>query len=261
VRASVNRLKPTTGKPVRRSRAVRKREDKRKHKGAAPKPPDRGHKANCISTSGKGNQPWNIIKMPIKRCNVKSLNVLTSKAWLKTSTAPVAVSYLPYIDRLGKFTGMSTYRCNLQPQSYISTVITTIHRRLHFWVVRKQSRSEYNKRQTLLLKCAAYYALSKNAYFWDRVLFLSKDLAKNWRTISRILHQYSQKLDDNKWFVYGHVCLQTQWLTSRALRPRDKSAFNGMKFMYTAQSRVDVHEIMSNDYDYLWHSYIGMSQL
>lgn len=256
----MNRPTTMTGKG-RRSRQIRRRRDRRKQRCVfAPGPNDR-NKPNCISMSGNGNQEWNISKLPKRKSKVKSLNLLTSKAWIKTSQFPNSDAFLPYIDRVGKFTGMATYRCNLTPQGYIATVITTIHRRLRLWIVRHQSLSEYNKRQSLMLKAAAYYALSKNVYFWDRILFLSKELSRNWRTISKVLHRYTAKLDEHKWFVYGHVCMQTQWLTLRALRPRDKSAYSDREFMYK-RSDLGSHAHTSDiDYDYLWHSYVEMSQL
>lgn len=204
---------------------------------------------------------WQIRKLPRKLSAIKAINMRSSKRWIKTLPCPGTVSYLPFISKTGKFTGTNLYKCSLQPQSYISIVITTIYRRLRFWCLRKNNIKDVNIMQNILLKCAAYYALSKNDYFINRVLALSRqNLRENKDLISKILHFYTSKLDDHKWFVYGHVCLQTQWLTSRALRPRDKSAFHDMGFLFRSGITGDKERVQFG-YDSIWHCFINISQI
>jgi hypothetical protein len=76
------------------------------------------------------------------------------------------------------------------------------------------------------------------------------------------LHRNVTKLDAHKWFVYGHVCLQTQWLTSRALRPRDKSNFTkDHSFIIPESIRGSESMIRRLEYDSIWSSFIRMHQV
>lgn len=256
-RAPRNRLEP---KRVQSIRKKTEKNSKKKGKGPFPRRSPRDTSAECVSLTGKGSRPWEIRQLPVKRSKAKGLNLLTSKAWLKSERFAQTSSYLPLIDKLGRYTGTVLYRTSMTPQGFISTVVSTILRRLKFLIInRGNTIFEYRKRQNVLLRCASYYALSKNSYFWDRILALTKDLGANWRTISSLVHRFSSKLDDHKWFVHGHVCLQTQWLTSRALRPRDKSTLNGRAFMYTTPRRGAREN--SSDFNHLWHTFWGMSQM
>lgn len=80
------------------------------------------------------------------------------------------------------------------------------------------------KRQPLLTKLAAYYALSKNHYLWGRVIALLRDLRKNATLLHRILLYFTSKLSANLRFVFNQVSSETKWLFSRTERPlcRDK---------------------------------------
>lgn len=219
--------------------------------------------ANCVVSGFPGTyKAFEVRTLPVDKFKIKGLNMLTSKRWISHQRFPTADVELPLIDRLGRYTGGVLYKCSLQPQSYISVVISTIFRRVKTRLLRTNHISEVNKRQNILLKCCAYYALTKNNYFFDRFTALSKNLADGWRTIKSILHRNVIKLDAHKWFVYGHVCLQTQWLTSRALRPRDKSNFTkDHPFIIPESIRGSESMIRRLEYDSIWSSFIRMHQV
>lgn len=255
-------------RPPKRSRAIikRNRDAGRVHNSKEGGQGPRKHRnsLNLIALAGPGQSGRDVEIRTVKsRHHARGVNFLTSSRWIDTLKHPGVPVDLPFIDKYGKFTGTNVYRANLSPQGFISVVVSTIFRRISFWSRSHNNIHQHNIRQSLLLKCAGYYALSKNSYFWNRILALSKDLRKNYRTISRLLHRYSHKLDAHKWFVYGHVCLQTQWLTSRALRPRDKSAFNNSEEDFTIPSSVRGRddEVTRFKYDAVWTSFSGMSQL
>jgi hypothetical protein len=250
---------------LKRSKAVvrRNKKDPRRSKTKV-EPSKKSSNLNLISLDREGGgKDYEIRLLPKKRHLARGVNLLTSERWIKTPKAFKPSVKLPYIDVRGKFTGTNLYQCDLTPQGYISTVISTILRRVKFWVLRRNSISEWNKRQNILLKCSAYYAMTKNVYFWDRILALTKSLGRNWKSISSLLHSVSSKLDDHKWFVYGHVCLQTQWLTSRAVRPRDKSAHLIEKdcFLLPISIRGRKEEIARFSYDSVWQCFVSISQI
>jgi hypothetical protein len=218
-----------------------------------------------LSTSYNSRQ-WEVKAMPAKRHLVKGVNLRASSRWITTQRFPTSVVDFPFIDKVGKFTGTTLYRCTLPPAAYISSVIATVYRRLKFFCTRSltsNSIGDWNKRQNILLRCCAYYSLTKNHYFWDRVLVLTKNISKNYKLISRIVHSFASKLDAHTWFVYGHVCLQTQWLTSRALKPRDKSAVrNKFTFMSPNPHRVrDMGGERRFEYDAVWKAFVKTSQM
>lgn len=202
---------------------------------------------------------WQIRKLP-RPSHAIAVNVKNNNRWLTSCKFPTGDSHLPLINRLGKFTGCALYKCNLQPSAYLSTVISTVYRRLFFHTIRYNNIHVVHSRQNLLLKVAAYYVLTKNSYSMDRFIFLTKKLRENTKLISSILHSLCSKLDAHKWFVYGHVCLQTKWLTSRALRPRDKSALiKSYSFMLPTQCGAEY--IRKLEYDSVWYTFYEVSQI
>lgn len=251
----------------RRSPAIRRRtrktDEKKVRRGKRKHQQSRQANFLCLDRD-RGGVPFKVRQMPANRPSVLGVNVLTSKAWIKTPP-PVRVPVsIPYIDRWGKFTGAACYTSVQTPQGFMSIVISTLFRRLKFWTLRKNSLGEFNKRQAILLKACGYYALTKNDWFWNRILALTRvSLCDRWRTIKSLLHSVSHKLDAHTWFVYGHVCLQTQWLTSRALRPRDKSAFSKSEDNFTipAQLLGKGDEIGRFAYTAVWSCFSNMHTL
>jgi len=146
-----------------------------------------------------------------------------SKRWY-TQRDLVKSSYvIPYIDKLGAFTGhdLATVRCS--PSQYVATVTATILDRLRKRATQYNNHKVVNKHRSLLTGAAYYYSISKNSWFLDRVLALLKNLEENQRIIWKILKKFLCTLDENKRFVYSQVYFQTNWLYTRALAPRDKS--------------------------------------
>jgi len=250
---------------VRGRKDTRKRKYKSPPKGGRPVSAKEKKGLNFVTLDNKRHGvPMEVRNLPKQKHRVKAIHLLTSRAWIDTPRSANSEVYLPFIDRVGKYTGTVLYKADMSPQGYMSTVISTIFRRLKFWVLRRSKLHEWNIRQNLMLKCSAYYAITKNSYFWDRILALTKtSISKAWRTVSSLLHSVSSKLDEHKWFVYGHVCLQTQWLTHRALRPRDKSAYNSSKENFTLpisiRGRGD--EISAFGFDSVWSCFTGMHQI
>jgi len=262
--------------PTKNPAGVARRHPQLEHRGTSYAPHDRiskkilkdraeklkkSPKLNLVSI-GKPGIEWEIRKLPKKRSNVKGLNMLTSLAWIDCPKFPTGSVELPLINRWGKYTGENLYSSTLQPQQFISTVVSTTFRRLKFWILSKKNNKihDFNKRQGLLLRAASLVAMTKNYYLMDRILFLSKQLGRNWRIIHSLVSNFAKRVDDNTWFVYGHVCFQTQWLTSRALRPRDKSTINSAPVSKDPRfPRIPVNK--TNSYNCIWNVFLKMSQI
>jgi hypothetical protein len=190
-----------------------------------------------------------------------SVQIRRSNRWLTRQKSPQTSVELPFIDHVGKFTGTNLYHVNLSPSQFIGTVISTVYKRVYGLVVRRNGRLKRtrNRWSTLLLRCSAYYALTKNAYFWDRLLPLLRKGDRG--TVSKMLHKFVCKLDDYKWFVYSHACSQAKWLTFRALGPRDKSSYVRDYFYKTPSGVLHEQSRSSFEYDAVWHVFTEMSRV
>jgi len=253
--------RPIKNRPgSRRSRSITEHSSKR---GREPvrvhKRPSTNQSSLNYLTVQSGGKDWEVRPFNNRSNTAIAVSLRRSNAWLTRAKFPTTSVELPFIDHVGRFTGHSVYTVNWSPPAYLATVFATIWRRLKFLIVRRHGIGEFNKRQNLYMKCCAYYALTKNIYFWNRLLSLSRK-KEGWKTVSGVLHGFSSKLDDNKWFVYGRVCLQTYWLTFRAVRPRDKSAFKQFQFP-TRDRKVSGRELDRFEYDAVWDAFVKVSQL
>jgi hypothetical protein len=154
---------------------------------------------------------------------VRGLNLKRSKRWL-TSFPGIGGPYeMPHIDRLGRFTGASVYTLTCEPADVLSITVSTIFGRLKRYAHAHNERRVVGKHLRVLLRVAAYYALSKNSYYMDRILCFVRNLSKYGKHIHPITLHFLAKGDEDKRFVYSQVCYQTNWLIFRVCkRPRDK---------------------------------------
>jgi len=173
--------------------------------------------------------------MPRDLDNVRAVTVKRGN-WLGEFKGPEGPKKIPFIDRQGKFTGTHLYTCNLSSQSYLSTVIATISRRLFFWIKRHnkpiKKRKERKYLETITTKVSGLYALTKNDYLLNRILVLFRNIERNRKPIAGLVNSFASKLDVYKGFVYSQACKHAHWLTSRAQRPRDKSSTDLRKYPF-----------------------------
>jgi len=174
----------------------------------------------------------------IKRLNrdtlrQKGVSIRSSCSWIDTFKTPNGGLDVPFIDKLGRFTGSTLYKWSCDPRSLIATVVSTISKRLVDYCRRHNKYSVIKKHLRSLLGASAYYAFTKDLRFWDRILFFCRNLQERGNLVHRLRLLFSSRWDDNKRFVYSQVIFQTDWLLFRAARPRDKSHF----FKERARSR------------------------
>lgn len=183
---------------------------------------------------------------------------ITRQKFIQTSVP------IPYIDRVGKYSGSITAVSNLPPAGLISTVISTVYRRIYNVLRRKVVDKRYfelKKWRTLLLRCSAYYTLTKNNYYWDRLLAMIRSGTCR-RVISAHLHHHSRRLDDHKWFVFGQACLQANWLTSRGVtRPRDKLSLKTDLFRFRPHVGSEHEPIEQFVYTAIWRCCCSITSL
>lgn len=205
---------------------------------ADPKRPaneNNGRKSSTITLSGGPRDPPYIEKVlgkdPLRQ---KGIVIKASTAWIDTYRTPGGVLSVPFIDFLGRFTGYRVYRWDCDPRALVTTTIATVTRRLLNYCRRHNSKRTVNRLSKQLVGAATYYVLSKNSYFWDRVLFFSRDLEKRGNLISKLRLFFSSKWDDDKRFVCSQALYQANWLLSRVYRPRDKSLFYSKRVKRTS---------------------------
>jgi len=155
---------------------------------------------------------------------VRGAKIRNSKRWIAGTAPPLTGLSFPYINKLGQFTGTTLFKWSCDPRSFIASVISTITHRIVNRALQYNTMRTVVKSSDIIVRAAFYYATSKNSYFWDRILFFTKDLEKNGHLLHKFVLKWVLTTDVHKRFVYGHVCNQTKWLLFRAERPRDKSA-------------------------------------
>jgi len=154
----------------------------------------------------------------------RGAKIRKSTRWYEgTNQCQTALNF-PYINRLGQFTGTTLFRWSCNPSSFVASVTSTIAKRLEERCLYYNPMHIVLRNSARLVRVAFYYAFSHNNYFWDRVLFFTRNLEKYGTLLHKLLLRFLSKTDETKRFVYSHVCSQTQWLLFRAERPRDKSA-------------------------------------
>jgi len=152
-----------------------------------------------------------------------------SERWISSLRDFPVTREIPYYDELGFFTGTSLGRWECFNESFISSCIATVYSRLNKRARKYNSYRQCESAVGAMLRAATYYALTRNSWFWDRIVFLVKDLKKNAYLIHRLSTRHMLKCDANVRFVYSHAIFQAQWLISRVLRPRDKSPLHQTK--------------------------------
>lgn len=181
---------------------------------------------SVITERGDTSDPPYVVRLLNRDClRQKAISIRSSTRWIDTYKTPNGGLGVPFIDKLGFYTGHLVYKWSCDPRSLITTVVSTISKRIVDYCYRHNKARVVNKYLKSLLQASAYYAFSKNSHFWDRILFFSRNLEKNGKLIHRLRLYFSSKWDDNKRFVYSQVIFQTNWLLFRAYRPRDKSLF------------------------------------
>lgn len=194
--------------------------------GSESIPSNRKRVRNVITERGDISDPPYIVRLLNRDClRQKAVVIKSSTRWIDTYKTPNGGLGVPFIDKLGFYTGHLVYKWSCDPRSLITTVVSTITKRIVDYAHRHNKKSVVRKYKKPLFQAAAYYAFTKNSYFWDRILYFSRNLEKNGMLIHRLRLFFSSKWDDNKRFVYSQVIFQTNWLLFRASRPRDKSLF------------------------------------
>jgi hypothetical protein len=207
----------------------------------------------------EGGLAWKVNRLA-EGDSPRAVNLRWSPKWVTDQPFIRVGVQLPFIDPVGKFSGSASYLSNISPGGYIGTVVSTIHRRLFFYVSRRlKSKVRAGKLNKLLLACSAYYALTKNVYFWDRLLAMLRSGVSR-EKISSCLRARSRTLDDYRWFVYNRCCQQANWLTSRAVRPRDKSSLKLTDRCGPARGHTEKSK-RQFEYDAIWYTFTKVSQM
>jgi hypothetical protein len=165
----------------------------------------------------------NAVNLPLAQRQVRGMDLRRSKRWSFCFPGVTGVEYeMPFIDRLGRFTGASVYTLACEPADVLSITTATVYGRLKRYCNAHNGWRVTRRLLREILRAAAWYTISKNSYFMDRILFFLRDCRNYGKLIHKTTLHYVAKGSADKRFVYGQVCYQTNWLIFRACRPRDK---------------------------------------
>jgi len=192
--------------------------------------PERSPVTKTITLRGGDCDPLYIVQKINRDCpRKKAISIKSSTRWIDTFKTPNGGLNVPYIDEVGKITGHVLYKWSCDPRSLISTVISTISKRLLRFSLRHNPHRIVKKHLKSFVGAAAYYAFTKDSHFWDRILFFSRNLEKRGNLIHKLRLFHSSKWSDHKRFVISQVIFQTHWLLSRGRCPCDKLLFYSKK--------------------------------
>jgi len=155
------------------------------------------------------------------------LEVRKSRRWIEDTFSPKGdkLYSFPYQSIKGKFSGCRQITTKCFPSQYISTVLATTVKRLREHCLKFNKPSRVHNNRTLLVKVAFYYCVSKNSWFWDRIISLTRDLKARGRFIHSFVKKFMLKMDGYSRFVYNQAKFQANWFYARATWPRDKSKY------------------------------------
>lgn len=202
---------------IRSPRPRKRREGSRKHEHVKDR-------SGFITLSEENTLSYDVKSFTGFAPRIRGAKIRNSRRWISGISQPVTALDFPYIDRLGRFTGTTLFKWSCDPRSYVASVVSTILSRLTIRARYYNDQRLVDSNSHRLVRAAFYYAISKNSYFWDRILFFVKNLKENGKLIQTFVSRHILRTDAHKRFVYGHACNQAQWLLFRAERPRDKSA-------------------------------------
>lgn len=202
--------------------------------------PKNGRISRVTTLSGDSSDPFYEVELLNRNTlRKRGVKIKSSTSWIDCAKTPNGGLNVPYIDRLGRFTGTTLYKWSCDPRSLVTTVISTVANRILTYARRHNKSHVVKQYSKALLGAAAYYSMSRNSHFWDRILFFCRNLQKNGKLVHKTRLFFSSKWDDNKRFVISQVIFQTNWLLFRALRPRDKSLFYDERIKRTIWSNPD----------------------
>lgn len=196
----------------------------RKRKGGSRQHKHLDEKSGFITLSEENTRSFEIRSYTGFAPRIRGAKIRNSKRWISGISQPVTAMDFPFIDRLGRYTGSTLFKWSCDPRSFVASVVSTILNRLINRARHYNDMRLVDCNSARLVRAAFYYAISKNSYFWDRILFFVKNLKENGKLIQTFVSRHILRTDAHKRFVYGHACNQAQWLLFRAERPRDKSA-------------------------------------
>jgi len=128
----------------------------------------------------------------------------------------------PFISRYGKMTSNTVFRMRCHPLTQLASISSTIYKRLFSISVRRHGMHVAKSHREIILKVSAAHAISSDPWIVDRFLGASR-YKKGFRKFRGVLSGFVSRLDDDQRFVHLQVCSQTNWITSLAERPSDKS--------------------------------------
>jgi len=153
----------------------------------------------------------------------------TSNRWLPDPnlSTKVRTRGIPLIDNGGHFLGSCVTTLRSSSAGYFTTMVArtldVLKRRVHY-------RGNKSCKYTLdfLTRLSCFYNITLNDYALERILRCNVKFSR------RLLEKFSQRMDDQKRFLYGQICLHISWLKSRGSSiPRVKS----IKKTYIAEYR------------------------
>jgi len=155
---------------------------------------------------------------------IEGMATRTSTRWFQVKESKKIFTPVPYVTNSGKFSISTLCFWNTYPEQIIASLTSTVYQRLRGLVGKRHGFRCLKHYRETLFKIAAYYTVTHDDYFMDRVLGILKRKAR--KQAHNLLHFAVSTMDENIRFVYDQICSQILWLSFRAktvVFKRDKS--------------------------------------
>jgi len=191
-------------------------------KSGHPRGDLRTHQVHISNKNEQGAVPYESVVYPGSG-PMHSYKMKLSKRWVPNYSESCLREFrFPYIDKVGKMSMSTLFTWTCHPLQGIASISSTVYSRLQKVIIRRHGLSALLRHYKVLFKVSAIYAITSNTWLMDRVLGMSQRKS-GLKNVKGFLVRFERRLDVSQRFVYSQVCSQTNWLTSRAERPRAKS--------------------------------------
>jgi len=157
------------------------------------------------------------------------MSVRTSTRWFDDVRSKRMHTPIPYVSNSGKISGSTLCFWTAYPEQICASLTSTVYSRIRKIVGKRHSFKYAGRCRETLFSAAAYYACTRDDWFFDRFLGILR--RKHRRSAHNLLKYALCTLDDDKRFVINQICDQISWLSFRSRGPcdpqrRDKSWYD-----------------------------------
>jgi len=151
--------------------------------------------------------------------SIPGMKVRSSTRWFDVAHSKRMHTPVPFVTSSGKFSGSTLCFWTAYPEQIVGSLTATVFGRIQRVVANRHGWKFARRCRETTFKVAAYYSVTHDDGFLDRVLGIFKK--KKRRAVHNLYTYALNTMGDNIRFVINQVCLQSSWLCFRSRRVLD----------------------------------------